>query len=75
MNVVPTAALMAHRPSCFARQIRSNRSCEADAVVQGGGHAGGHIRSRLPVDAAHRAAAGVVVAAAACVAHQIVDDA
>jgi hypothetical protein len=50
----------------LGQQIRSNRLCVADAIVQGGGYAGQHRRGRLPVDAAHGAAAGAAVAAPAC---------
>jgi hypothetical protein len=34
----------------LAQQMRSNRLCAADAVVQGGGDAGDHRGSRLSVD-------------------------
>jgi hypothetical protein len=57
----------------LAQQMRSNRQCAADPVVEGDGHPGHHRRGRLPVDAAHRAAAGAAVAATASVAHQLID--
>ena len=57
------------RIPALAQQIRSNRQCVADAVVQGGGHPGHHRGGRLPVHPAHEAAAGAAVAAATGVAH------
>ena len=71
-----TALSAADRPriSALAQQIRSNRPCATKALVQRRGHPGHHRRGRLPIDTAHRAAAGVAVAAATGVAHQLIND-
>jgi hypothetical protein len=67
-------------PSSTARESRPSRSRyaatrAAKALIQCGGHPGHHRRGRLPVDPAHGAAAAGAVAAAAGVAHQLIDHA
>ena len=57
----------------LTQRARCNLFCTANPLIQGGDDAGQHRRGRLPVDPPHRAAAGAV-AAAARVAHQLIDD-
>jgi hypothetical protein len=52
------------RIPALAQQIRSNRQCAANPLVQGGGNLGHHCGGRLLVDPAHRTAGAAVAAPA-----------
>jgi hypothetical protein len=68
------SSLSSCRSLGVAQRTSSNSHCAADPLVQRRGDPSEHRWRRLPVDPAHRTAAGAAAAPSAGVAHELIDD-